>query len=176
MERRVALGLALVRNPRASPRAAIAAPHCAADEADGLALVTGSSVDLEHEAVIPCPAPEPSPPPPSHGSASLVRYEPETVVVDTKADGDAVLVLNDAYFPGWTATLDGTDAAIVPANHAVRGIRVPQGQHHVELAFHTPGLVAGAWISGAGWLVALALLWRGRERRSSLARMSRSGG
>lgn len=54
-----------------------------------------------------------------------------------------MLVVNDAWYPGWEAYLDGTAAAISEVNGGVRGVEVPAGVHRVSMAFHQPGLAPG---------------------------------
>ncbi|HKP74924.1 MAG TPA: hypothetical protein VJT67_05240, partial [Longimicrobiaceae bacterium] len=41
------------------------------------------------------------------GTATVTRYAPERVEVATEANGAALLVLSDNYYPGWQAYVDG---------------------------------------------------------------------
>jgi uncharacterized membrane protein YfhO len=78
-----------------------------------------------------------------------------------------VLVLNDAYYTGWSAAVDGQPVPLLPANVAVRGVRLPAGNHRVTFTYRTPGLRLGALIS----LVTLGVLglavFAERARRNS---------
>jgi hypothetical protein len=91
---------------------------------------------------------------------SLVSYSPEAVVIDVNAPQDGYLVLTDAYYPGWTATVDGQPAGIERADIMFRAVKVPAGQHRVELRYQpqsfrfgllislgTAALLCGAWLS-----------------------------
>lgn len=48
------------------------------------------------------------------GTAIITAYAPERVVIQTDADAPALLILSDAAYPGWTATVDGAPAPSTP--------------------------------------------------------------
>jgi uncharacterized membrane protein YfhO len=52
-----------------------------------------------------------------------------------------VLVLTDAYFPGWMARVDGAPAEIFRADYLFRGVLLPAGEHMVTFSY-APGSVA----------------------------------
>jgi uncharacterized membrane protein YfhO len=60
------------------------------------------------------------------------------------------LVLNDAFAPGWTATVDGKDVEIFPVNYLARGLWVAAGEHTVIFQYHTPLLREGWIVFGIG--------------------------
>ncbi len=69
------------------------------------------------------------------GVAAIREYRSDTVVIDIDAASPSLLVLTDAYFPGWTAAIDGQAAPIYPTNLAFRGIFVPAGRHEVHFLY-----------------------------------------
>jgi len=83
-----------------------------------------------------------------------------------------VLVLSDAFYPGWTAEVDGMLTEILPANVAGRAVPLGPGHHRVGFRYHTPGLAVGARVSGAGWLAVAVLGLCSRRKRSLLLRPS----
>lgn len=89
--------------------------------------------------------------------ADIVHDAPEDVRVRTSSDCASYLVLSDTLLPGWTATVDGAPAPILPADFAFRAVRLPPGVHEVAFRYAAPGLRAGALASLAG-VVALAFL------------------
>ncbi|XHF30430.1 YfhO family protein [Corallococcus exercitus] len=112
-------------------------------------------------AIVECQTPLPPTPEGPLGALHVAPGTPEHLTVDVEALAPAVLVVNDAYQPGWRATVDGQDVPILPADVAVRAVAVPAGQHRVELRYRTPGLTAGLLLGGAAWLgLALACLGR----------------
>jgi hypothetical protein len=101
---------------------------------------------------------------PAEGTARLTGDAPTEVRIETETRGDGLLVLNDLWAPGWSATVDGASVPIVRANWAVRALRVPAGRHQVLFRYRTPGLLAGWAIALAG---ALALAAWGVARQRS---------
>lgn len=50
----------------------------------------------------------------------------------------ALVVVAEAWFPGWTATVDGRPARVVEADGAFLGVAVGPGDHTVELTYRPP--------------------------------------
>lgn len=95
------------------------------------------------------------------GSANIVVDTRERVVVAVDARSPSLLVLSDTYAPGWTATVDGAVAEILPANYLARGVWIPAGRHEVVFRYRTPGLVPGWIIACAGFVgLGAAAGWR----------------
>src|SRR3972149_4796736 len=46
----------------------------------------------------------------------FTNYAPEHIEMEVKTDGDGYLVLTDAWYPDWTATIDGEPVEILRAN------------------------------------------------------------
>jgi hypothetical protein len=98
-------------------------------------------------------------------AARITDFQAESVTVETGCGQPALLVLAEAWYPGWTARIDdGPAVDCLPANAWMRAIPVPAGAHRVTFAFHSRFLLAGAALS----LLALAVAFKlGRwERRT----------
>jgi len=93
--------------------------------------------------------------------------EPERVVVRTQGASDAVLVLTDAFYPGWKATLDGTPVAVLRANTAMRAVVVPAGDHRVEMRYRPRSLWIGTVLACAGAAALSGAIAVGRRRRGT---------
>ncbi len=78
----------------------------------------------------------------------------EDIRVRVQAAGAGYLVVADSIQVGWSATVDGRPAAIVPADHAIGAVAVPAGTHTIRLRYTPPAGNVGAAIS----LVALLLV------------------
>jgi hypothetical protein len=108
------------------------------------------------------------------GTAKITRYETSRVTVETDAAADAVLVLADAYFPGWHAYLDGKTAEMVPAYHAFRAVVVPKGPHLVEFRYEPASFRLGMALScvtlsaGLIWAVVELLRKVGRAKGDTM--------
>jgi hypothetical protein len=104
---------------------------------------------------------------PAEGSVRWLERRPDRQRLETASPRRALLVVADAYDPGWLARLDGVPAPLVRANLAFRGVRVPPGRHLVELVYRPRSVVHGLFISAAT-LVATALACvAGRRRRTA---------
>jgi uncharacterized membrane protein YfhO len=77
----------------------------------------------------------------------MVSYEPERIVIETSGDRNGWLILTDAWYPGWRATVDGTPVEIARADVLFRAVPVPAGRHRVEFVFAPMSLWIGAGIS-----------------------------
>lgn len=87
----------------------------------------------------------------------LVTYAPEHIVVDVTASQDGYLVLTDAYYPGWTATIDGQPTDIERADVMFRAVKVPVGQHRVEMRYEPQSFRIGLWVTIGVWVLVIAL-------------------
>jgi hypothetical protein len=102
---------------------------------------------------------------------SARRAGPERVEIDAEADGPALLVVNDAWWPGWEARIDEAPTPIVAADVLVRAVRFPAGRHRLTMTYEPPEVRTGGALTLAGLvaLVAVALVeWR--RWRASRAR------
>ncbi len=100
-------------------------------------------------------------------SSLVTRYDPERVVIEVNADSDGYLVLTDAWYPGWTATVDGVPVEILRADVYFRAVRVGPGAHRVEFRYESQTVRVGVAISAGAWaaLAAIVLILRVRRGR-----------
>lgn len=97
--------------------------------------------------------------------ANIRVDDPEHVVVDVRSSHPAYLVLNDTFYPGWRATIDGRPTRIYRANSLVRAVAVDAGDCRVEFLYDPVTPKIGATLSAVS-LLALAL-YLGRQWRRS---------
>ncbi len=99
---------------------------------------------------------------------AIVEYDLHAITITVETDQPGYLVLPDAYYPGWQATVDGQPEPIRRANYAFRAVYVPAGQHTVRFVFAPLIWQVGLSVSGLTLLVLVGWArWRWR-RRSSL--------
>lgn len=73
---------------------------------------------------------------PDSSSVNQTLSEMHHLAYDVYSSGDALLVLSEVYYPaGWKAFVDGVETPLYPVNYILRGLKVPQGSHQVELRF-----------------------------------------
>jgi hypothetical protein len=89
----------------------------------------------------------PAPVQDAQGSAQIQSDAPEHVVVRVETNQPGWLVLNDTYYPGWRATVDGQPAEILRANALARAVAIPAGAHQVEFVYDPLSVKIGAAIS-----------------------------
>lgn len=162
-------GVSLLENTRALPRARLVGAVRVIDteaalfeamrdpgfDPSNLALTTDASVrPFSHEI---------------SGSTRITSYERNRVVVDVESNGEAALILADAFYPGWKADVNGEPAAIFPAYHAFRGVMAPPGASVVTFTYDPLSFRAGYWISTTVLSVAavVSALYLARMRQRS---------
>jgi hypothetical protein len=116
---------------------------------------------------------------PDPGSTADITVS-ETAIDTTSyrvdADGAGWLLIEDSFGrPGWSATVDGRDAAILTADHAAGAVFVPAGEHSVEVRYRTPGLPHGIWVSVAAIFVLVGISTAALLRRRSRDSVSGRG-
>ena len=113
-------------------------------------------------------------------TAKIVKYTSASVTVDVDSECAGLLVLSDAYYPGWTATVNGRDSTIYPTDVALRGVAVPEGRSTVVFRYRPPAFRLGLGLAGLALLIMLALIvldWRSwRRSRHGERREKEPGG
>lgn len=159
--------LLLLRNPNTEARVALKRAYCVPNAEAAMAEIVKGKLNFATDAVVECAEGVPTIAS-SHnveGTANLVSYQHERIDIQTDAPAEALLVLNDAFYSGWSATIDGNETRILPVNHAVRGVSLPGGKHRVVFTYRTPGLGWGALITFSS--LAACLLYALFARRIS---------
>jgi hypothetical protein len=165
------LGVLLLRNPETRPRAYLSRAHCVKTFDEAWSLVSSKDFKLEEETAVECPRPLATSVEGASGTVRIVSDAPERVELEVDAPAPTLVVLADAFYAGWKVEVDGHAADILPANVAVRGVPVSAGRHQMVFVYRTPGLVAGAVVSGVSWGLAalIAVVPLGRRRRGPKA-------
>jgi len=107
---------------------------------------------------------------PGASPAMVTQPGTETVTVQVQTTGAGYLVLADAYYPGWQATLDGHAVPVLQADLAFRAVYLPDGgPHTVTFHYVSAYWLYGWFVAGVTALVAVAVLLvmvaRGRRGR-----------
>jgi hypothetical protein len=93
------------------------------------------------------------------GRVLAVNREAERLEIEAEAEGPAVLVVADAYWPGWEARVDGAPAPIIPADVLVRAVVFPAGRHRLVMTYTPPEVPVGKAVSAVGLAALATMLW-----------------
>lgn len=99
----------------------------------------------------PCAAPD---------TVELIQHEPDRLAVRAEMACDGMVILSDAYYPGWRARVDHRPVEIHEVNGAMRGVVVPRGAHTITMRYRPVSVYLGAALSLLGILGAIGLAWR----------------
>ena len=64
---------------------------------------------------------------------------------------EGLLLVNEIYYPGWEASVDGKPVEILPADYTFRALAVSSGSHRIVMRFRPPHL----WLAGSISLLTL---------------------
>jgi hypothetical protein len=157
------------RNDGRFPRAWLVDRAVVRDDTSMLEWVVAPGSDLRHEAPIADALPADVRPeaaaPGQIGEVAISRYEATEIELTTRSPGRRVLVLGDAWYPGWEVYVDGRKASIVRAYYALRAVGVPAGQHVVRFVYEPASLRLGVALSAAAVVGLGALIVVAARRR-----------
>jgi hypothetical protein len=129
-------GVSVFLNRTALPRAFLVQSVLATDYEGALAFIRAPKPDYLSRAAVEGPVSlEPSAVGRSSGTALVTSYDASRMSILVDTPSPAYLVVIEAWYPGWEASLDGADARIYATDVAFRGLAVPAGRHHVEMMF-----------------------------------------
>jgi hypothetical protein len=167
----------LYSNPAALPRAyMVTRARAVDDEQQALETLLTRGFDRHREAVLIGGRRDPDVAALADGPATLFRPArivadaPERVVVEASAERPSLLVLADAFAPGWSALVDGRPVQLWQSNYYVRGVLLPPGTHRVEFDYRAPGFATGMVMAGAAASIAFVFAVAARFRRRALQR------
>jgi hypothetical protein len=97
--------------------------------------------------------------------ASITEYSDTSMTIQASADAEnAYLIVTDAFYPNWHATIDGKSVEILRANIMFRAIPLPVGDHEIRMAYridYLPALMVLSWgIIPLGLILSVIIRWR----------------
>ena len=101
-------------------------------------------------------------------AGTLVRYGTDELEVSATATEPSWLIVNEAWYPGWRAWVDGSEAKVLRANGLVRAVEIGPGTHAVTMKFEPPDGRPLRILLVATWVLAVVIAVA-RRRRSSAA-------
>ncbi len=138
------------------------------DEAAAVARMAQPDFDPARTAVV-SGDPAAMPPVPSGaptGVVTMTHFAAEQMRLTTVSEAPGLLVISDAAYPGWEATVDGAPVELVVVDGLFKGVWLPAGRHEVVLVFRPVSLLIGLALSLLGTTI-LAGVWLGTRRATS---------
>jgi len=137
-------------------------------------ISTVGKINLRHEAVADAKFKAQLGEAARQDTASVVTikaYEPNQLTYDVNSGKGGVIVFSEIYYPGWTATIDGTPAELGRVNYILRALNVKPGKHEVVLSFFPKSVDTTENIAYAAYGVllltvagAIVIAWRRRKQ------------
>jgi hypothetical protein len=156
--------VAVLENRDALPRAWIVHSARQVKQTETLKLLDSGGVNPRLTALLERPPPDLSrPDDPSSDHALIETYEADRIRLRTSTGASGLLVLSEAYYPAWRAYVDGRPVPLYVADHVLRAVPVPAGEHTVELRYESWSLRVGLAVSLISYLVLIALAVAGTE-------------
>ena len=152
--------------PGANPAAWVAPMIVKLDDATTKATVLNPLFDVRRVAIfetdaavqakaVNAPLPEAVP-----FGVTVTRYDPGAIdlTIDGEPTAGSALIVSENFYPGWTATVDGTPAVTARADFTLIGVELPARAKSVALRFDSAPYRTGRRISIGALVVALAAL------------------
>jgi hypothetical protein len=138
----------------------------ASNEKDALETLVKTLAREESTVVL-----EGTPQPKTLGNGQIIEIARSSnwLHIDAASSSDGILVVNDSFWPGWRATIDGQEVPIWRADYLVRAVAWPAGRHELEMRYDPPEVRIG-WIISLMGALALAAVsaFEWRRKRSTV--------
>jgi hypothetical protein len=86
---------------------------------------------------------------------------PSECVFQASAKSRTMLVVAQAYYHCWRASVDGAPVPLWRANYGFQALEVPPGRHEVRIVYVDRAFQTGAIISIIALMVCVAVIWKG---------------
>jgi hypothetical protein len=126
---------------------------------DPYAEITSDAFDAREAALVESGSSEGEPG--LAGPAQILHTENDRQVLEIRTTRPGILVVTEAWAPGWHAVMGGEELEVERVDYLYRGVRVPAGTHIVEFTYRPLSWRIG-WIVSLVAFVALlgGFLWR----------------
>jgi hypothetical protein len=100
--------------------------------------------------------------PSKNGSIQLTDYQPNKLSYTSNTNSEQLAVFSEIWYgpdKGWQAYIDGEEVDHIRVNYALRGLRVPSGNHEIIFEFDPSSYKIGETISLISSILILAALF-----------------
>ncbi len=99
------------------------------------------------------------------GNVELISEENNCLQLVVKTTEDSLLVLNDTYYPGWKAFVDGKERKIYRADYTFRAVPLNTGEHRVEFVYDPLSFKLGVGVTLFGIIGCVVSGWAVPRRK-----------
>jgi hypothetical protein len=103
--------------------------------------------------------------PASDANTDIIEYKLNYVKIHVKSAQPAILILSDAYYPGWNAYINGSKVQILRANYAFRAVDIPSGGSVVEFKYEPLSFRLGAAITIIALVIMIIIIIKPSNRK-----------
>lgn len=140
----------LYRVPRPLPRVAFFDANHVERVAPDTAIDTFLAHPSRERLLVPTGTPIPGATiEPARAEVSYTRPSSDEIHLDAAVSAPGFVNVLESFDPGWSATVDGAPAPVIPANGFTMAIPIQPGNRAIHLSYRTPG-------RRLGWLLSLA--------------------
>jgi len=90
--------------------------------------------------------------------ADIVAYHNNALTLHVESERPGMLVVSEAWFPGWNAYVNGVQTPVYRTDFSLRGMFVPAGTATVELRYEPASFARGAAVTLSTLAVCLCVL------------------
>jgi len=96
----------------------------------------------------------------------ITQYQTRTIRLNATMATDGLVVLNEKYYDGWKAFVDGKSAKIYKANYTTQAIVAPKGEHEIVFRFEPRQARFGLWVTTLTCigLIGVFMFWKPAAR------------
>jgi hypothetical protein len=105
-------------------------------------------------------APDLGPCRPYEEDVQMPLHRPNYVRITANLQCRGMVILTDAFYPGWRATVDGKSARIYQVYGGVRGVVVDAGAHVIEMRYRPWSVILGGLMTALAALITIIVAGR----------------
>jgi membrane protein YfhO len=102
--------------------------------------------------------------PPPLDPVAIEAWTSGVVRLAAQSQAPSMLVVSQQYYPGWSATVDGTKRPLLRVNGLLQGVELTAGKHEVTLTFVPQGVSILLGVAVGAMAVVVVLVCRGATR------------
>ena len=99
------------------------------------------------------------------GTADIVSYEADRVELDVSADRECYLIVQDLFYPGWRATVDGGPGSLLRTDTGFRAVPLEAGRHRIVMEFRPKSFNIGLLLTFIGIILSVLYATKAKARR-----------